>query len=89
MNGYIAAKVAYGAGGHQDNVFEEMDTIADWWKKYKSDTLEILVILIETDLKEKFDRLNTKYINLDNIFVFNHIEFQQYMIDKYYKDESV
>lgn len=89
VNGYIAAKVAYGAGGHQDNVFEEMDTIADWWKKYKSDTLEILVILIDTDLKEKFDRLNTKYINFDNIFVFNHIEFQHYMIDKYYKEESV
>ncbi len=89
VNGYISAKVAYGAGGHQDNVFEEMDTIAEWWKKYKSGTEEILVILIDTDLKTKFDRLNDKYLSFDNIFVFNHIDFQQYMIHNYYKDESM
>jgi hypothetical protein len=35
FNGYISAKVSYGSGGHQDNVFEEMDVLAEWWSKYK------------------------------------------------------
>ena len=53
MSGFIAAKVAYGNGGHQDNVFEEMDTLAEWWRKYKSISEEILIILIDTDLLTK------------------------------------
>lgn len=89
VNGYIAAKIVYGTGGHQYNVFEEMHTIGHWWEKYKSDTLEVLVILIDTDQKIKLDRLKEKYNNVNNIFVYNHIEFQQYMIDRYYKEASI
>ena len=88
-NGYVAAKVAYGSGGHQDNVFEEMDTIAEWWRKYKSISEEILVILMDTDQEIKFNRLNDKYNTVNNVFVFNHVEFQQYMIDNYYNEESI
>ena len=29
LSGYITAKISYGSGGHQDNVFEEMYTYAD------------------------------------------------------------
>lgn len=87
--GYITAKVVYGNGGHQDNVFEEMDTMAEWWKKYKSEKEEILIVLIDTDLNDKFSTIKDKYSNVDNVKVFNHVEFQQYMIDTYYTEESI
>lgn len=88
MNGFIAAKVVYGSGGHQDNVFEEMDTLAEWWKTYKCETDEILIVLIDTDLTTKVARLKEKYNDVNNILVFNHIDFQQYIINKYHNDES-
>ena len=77
INGYIAAKVVYGSGGHQDNVFEEMDTLAEWWKNYKYEKKEILVILIDTDLTIKFKELKEKYKDVENIMVLDHIEFQK------------
>lgn len=80
INGFISAKVAYGNGGHQDNVFEEMDTLAEWWKKYKSGSEELLVILIDTDLINKITTIKEKYRSVNNVKIFNHIEFQQYMI---------
>jgi hypothetical protein len=89
INGFISAKVAYGSGGHQDNVFEELDTLAEWWKKYKSGSEELLVILIDTDLIKKIITIKEKYSSVNNVKVFNHIEFQEYMISKYYIDESI
>jgi hypothetical protein len=89
ISGYIAAKVAYGSGGHQDNVFEEMDTIAEWWKKYKSKTKEFLIILMDTNQTTKFTRIKEKYKDVNNVMIFNHVEFQQYMIRTYYIDESM
>jgi hypothetical protein len=89
INGFISAKVAYGSGGHQDNVFEELDTLSEWWKKYKSESEELLVILIDTDLINKFTTIKEKYRSVNNVKIFNHIEFQQYMISKYYIDESI
>lgn len=89
LNGFITAKVAYGSGGHQDNVFEEMDTIAEWWKKNKYESEEFLIILIDTDLITKFTIIKEKYSDVNNIKVFDHIEFQQYMINTYYIDESI
>lgn len=89
INGFITAKVAYGSGGHQDNVFEEMDIIAEWWKKYKLESSENLIILIDTDLIAKVIRLKEKYIIHSNILIFNHIEFQQYMISMHHIDESI
>lgn len=83
MNGYITAKVSYGKGGHQDNVFDEMDHYANWWKQYRDKADDILVILIDTDLENKFNAIKQKYCNTKNIMIFNHIEFQQYLIDTY------
>lgn len=86
MNGYIAAKVLYGSGGHQDNVIEEMDTLANWWSIHKvSKDDEVLVLLLDTDLKEKASTLKKKYQEIKNIKVFNHYEFQNFMISTYYQ----
>lgn len=84
MTGYITAKISYGMGGHQDNVFEEMYANADWWKIHKANTEEMLVILIDTDLLNKFTRIKEKYNDIKNILVVNHVELQQYIIDTYY-----
>jgi len=89
IDGYISAKVAYGSGGHQDNVFEELDTLAEWWKTYKSGSEELLIILIDTDLIDKTTTIKKKYSSVNNVKIFNHIEFQQYMISEYYIDESI
>jgi hypothetical protein len=86
MNGFIAAKVAFGSGGHQDNVFEEMDVLAHWWSLYKNDSDEFLVVLIDTDLTEKFQVLRKKYETVKNIKVFDHCDLQTYVIDHYYKE---
>lgn len=89
INGFISAKVAFGNGGHQDNVFEELDTLAEWWKKYKSGSEELLIILIDTDLIVKTTTIKKKYRSVNNVKIFNHIEFQQYVINEYYIDESI
>lgn len=81
ISGYISAKVAFGNGGHQDNVFEEMDVIAEWWKKYKAESSEFLVLLIDTDLTEKFNRVKEKYSDVKNILVCDHYDFQNYVIN--------
>ena len=86
INGYISAKVAYGTGGHQDNVFEELDNMADCWAKYKNEDDNILVFLIDTDLENKFNCLKTKYENYDNIKFFNHYSFQEFIINNYNDD---
>lgn len=88
ISGYITAKVVYGNGGHQDNVFEEIDTIADWWKQYKNLSEEKLVVLIDTNLTSKFLRLKVKYSDVDNILFTNHYDFQLYMIENYTKSLS-
>lgn len=88
FNGYISAKVAYGSGGHQDNVFEEMDVIAEWWSKFKINDDEHLILLVDTDLLDKFQSIRVKYEKISNIHIFNHYEFQEYVICNYY-DESI
>lgn len=86
LQGYIAAKVAFGSGGHQDNVFEEIDNLAEWWKKFKfNHNNEYLFILIDTDLKKKINNIKAKYKTIKNIKIFNHYEFQEYIISIFNK----
>ena len=82
VNGWIFAKVVFGNGGHQDNVFEEAHTFCDWVCKFGNDA-ELYVVLIDTDLTSQFEELKKKY-HKNNILVVNHVDFQQYMIDKFY-----
>ena len=84
IQGYISAKVSFGNGGHQDNVFEELDIMAKWWSDYKYDSNEVLLLLVDTDLHDKFECLQLKYVMFNNILVCNHYDFQEYIILKYY-----
>ena len=77
MNGWIFAKVVYGNGGHQDNVFHEAEALCSWVEKYKAEHDEIYVILIDTDLATKFERIKQKYAHIKNIWVVNHVDFQK------------
>lgn len=84
LNGYLTAKVCFGKGGHQDNVFEEEDTIANWWKNNKNnEEKNYIVILIDTDQESQFNNLKNKYNDVNNILIFNHVQFQQYIIKNY------
>jgi hypothetical protein len=82
LQGYVFAKVVYGNGGHQDNVFEESYTFADWVSNFGDPDL-LYVLLIDTDLTTKFEQLKIKAAEQKNLLVVNHIEFQQYIIDNY------
>lgn len=79
--GYIFAKVVFNSGGHQDNVFEEANNFCEWVCSFGSKDLMYLV-LIDTNLNMKINSLKNKYINETNIIIANHIEFQQYIINK-------
>lgn len=81
MKGWIFAKVVYGNGGHQDNVFEEADILCDWVKKYN--TTDTFVLLIDTDLDKKLKILKDKYNDVKKLLIMNHYEFQEYVITNY------
>jgi hypothetical protein len=87
-NGWVYAKVVFGNGGHQDNVFEETHTFCEWVLQY-GEKSELFVILIDTNLTAKFDELKEKYTNIDNLVIGNHITVQQYFIDNYYTLEEL
>jgi len=83
VNGWIFAKVVFGNGGHQDNVFEEAHTFCEWVCKF-GNTTELYVVLIDTDLTSQFNELKKKY-HKNNLLVVNHIDFQQYMIERFHE----
>ena len=56
VNGWVFAKVAFGKGGHQDNVFSEAHNFVEWANKYGKDD-QLYVILIDTDLNAEFAEL--------------------------------
>jgi hypothetical protein len=83
VNGWVFAKIVIGSGGHQDNVFEEAYTFCDWVVKYGNET-ELYIILLDTNLIEKLNDLIVKYKEKPNLLIGNHINVQQFIIDKYY-----
>ena len=103
LRGWIFAKICIGCGGHQDNVFEETRNICDWVNKYNNknnavyeDTgdnnvvimNEMFIIMLDTDNNSEFLKLKTQYNNIPNLLIVNHVEFQQYIIDNYWEEES-
>jgi len=78
--GYIFAKVCIGCGGHQDNVFEESHYFGEWADKYGEEG-QLYIILIDTDLNNKFEELEEKYKNNSKVYVVNHIGLQNLLIN--------
>ncbi len=83
MNGVISAKISFGGGGHQDNVFREQDEFAKWWCQFKSESSDFLVLLIDSDLQGQFNRIKEKYKDTKNVLVMDHYEFQEYIMKTY------
>ena len=77
VNGWVFAKVAYGMGGHQDNVFEEANQFGEWVCEH-GDPNELYVILIDTDLTSQFKELRYKFWGA--VLVVNHWEFQSFLM---------
>ncbi len=75
VEGYIFAKIVFGEGGHQDNVFHEAAQFGDWANEYGEEG-KIYVLLIDTDLDVKYNILKEKY-DSDNVWVVNHVELQE------------
>ena len=88
LKGWIFAKVVMGSGGHQDNVFEEADILCNWVLNYGKNYDELFVIMIDTDNNIKLNIIKNKYINVKNLIIVDHYDFQTFIIDKYY-DESI
>lgn len=78
VNGWLFAKVVFGSGGHQDNVFEEADTLCEWVNQFGVNG-DLYVILIDTDLHAKMNALKQKYTGKNRLFIGNHVEFQQHI----------
>ena len=66
VKGWVFAKVAFGEGGHQDNVFSEAHEFVEWADKYGKDD-QLYVILIDTDLNAKFAELKAKPTKVNTI----------------------
>ena len=75
VQGYIFAKLVFGGGGHQDNVFHEAVQFAEWARKFGVKDKKY-VILIDTDQVRSYNQIKTQY-DSDNVWIVNHVEFQQ------------
>ena len=79
VKGWVFAKVAFGEGGHQDNVFSEAHDFVEWADKYGTSD-ELYIVLVDTDLNHKFKELKQKPTK-PNTIVCNHVEFQRFIIN--------
>ena len=82
ISGWIFAKVVYGMGGHQDNVFEEAHTFCHWVKKFGK-TDQLYVVLIDTDLVSAFQSLKNAFEGIDHLLITNHVDFQKYIVSRF------
>jgi len=73
--GYIFAKVVVGIGGHQDNVEKEADDFINWATNEPKEKL--YVVLVDGDEDKKNNLLRKQK---DNIWIVNHVEFQERLI---------
>ena len=93
VKGWVFAKVAYGKGGHQDNVFAEAHEFGEWVEKHGSPD-QLYILLIDTDLTREFEALKLRFNfginnNKSRIIVCNHVDFQQMFIQHFCKPYNV
>ena len=86
VKGWVFAKVAFGEGGHQDNVFSEAHQFVEWADNYGTSD-QLYVVLVDTDLNHKFKESKQKPTK-PNTIVCNHVEFQRFIIDLSLKFEA-
>ena len=86
VSGWVFAKVAFGKGGHQDNVFSEAHEFGEWVINHGREH-ELYVMLIDTDLTSQFNELREKF-RRPNILVCDHFEFQQVLINRASRDSD-
>lgn len=60
--GWCFMKCCYGSGGHQDNVFIEINNFLQWVKTYGNSEM-LYLIVVDTDLKKQLD--NSKELRND------------------------
>ena len=82
IKGWIFSKITYSKGGHQDNVFQEANNICEWVEKFYSDKIDIFYIIIDTDLLKDLNEIQNKFKNISNLFIGDHVKFQEYFINK-------
>ena len=73
------AKLTFGNGGHQDNVFSEAQDFVEWADKY-GESDQLYIILDDTDLNVKFAELKAKPTKVNTIDC-NHVDFQRRLIN--------
>ena len=83
IEAYMSLKICYGDGGHQDNVVHELTDIAERWSRYHSDTKLFIIIDTDKDNAQKVNAEKDKIKKFEHVKVFDHITFQQYIIDTY------
>jgi hypothetical protein len=78
-NFYGFAKILVGSGGHQDNVWHEARSLIEWVDNHnKVDSIYILLLDFEDIDTTSLNDLKKKN-HLENVYVCNHIEFQDLM----------
>ena len=78
VKGWVFAKVVYGEGDHQDNVFSEAHEFVEWTDKYGKDD-QLYIVLVDTDLNLKFAELKQKPTK-PNTIVCNHVDFYSFTV---------
>ena len=81
VKGWVFAKVAFGKGGHQDNVFSESHEFGEWVEKHGTSD-QLYIILVDTDLTREFETLKVRFnYERSKTIVCNHVEFQRCLIN--------
>jgi hypothetical protein len=86
INGWLFLKIVIGSGGAQDYEFQEACDLCEWIIQYRQGMNETYILIIDTDQQKKFDIVKEKYKSIDNILIFNHYDFQTYILDHYYEE---
>ena len=75
-------KYCLGAGGHQDNVFNEEKRWLEWGRDISEKKDLTYIALVDTNAKKEYDKLKKEFDNPQgNIWVVNHVELQERLID--------
>jgi hypothetical protein len=83
FTGYITAKVVLGCGGHQDNVYKELDSYIKIWTTYNLQENLILLIDHNDESRSRFDELYERTMEYPNIYVFDTYTFRLFIMENF------